>query len=332
MAVFSRSLTLRHHRVVDRLQLGRPSRSATSVDRWNRCYSACAINAGPAHRNGPMRRGLRSSHHRAMPSTPSPSDVKSAPRAWRGQPNVVLICYLVASLLMLSGLAHLGIALASDRPWSGPLSWRKPVTFGLSFGSTLASVTWVVSMLPDGTRARIPLLAVLAGDCVLEVLGITVQAWRHVPSHFNKETAFDAAVANALAAGGAVLVVVLVALGVSTWRSSCHVVPSLRLGVRAGFGILMAGLASGIAMVVRGVTLLGQGAVDGRWNDVAYAEAGFIKGFHGVTLHAVLVLPAMAFSLGQIHLSERARVRIMVTAVALYCVTAVAVLVYDMVG
>ncbi|MGH3355915.1 MAG: hypothetical protein ACRDOJ_08445 [Nocardioidaceae bacterium] len=256
----------------------------------------------------------------------------SVRRAWPRQPAVARVCYLISAVLVFSGLVHLGIALVSDRPWAGPLSWRKPTTFGLSFGTTLASVTWVVSLLPGVTRSRTTLLGILAADCVLEVLGITVQAWRNVPSHFNKETTFDAAVANALAAGGGVLVIVLGTLAVGAWRSSRELRPSLRLGLRAGFGLLAAGLASGVAMIVRGVSLLGQGAADGRWDDPAYAEAGFVKDFHAVTLHAVLLLPALAVLLGHIISKERARTRVMTAAVALYCVAAVAVLVRTLGG
>src|SRR5262245_53149164 len=44
-------------------------------------------------------------------------------------------------------------------PWYGPVSWRNPVTFGTV------------------------LLLVFAADCAVEVGGITLQAWRRVPSH-----------------------------------------------------------------------------------------------------------------------------------------------------
>jgi hypothetical protein len=43
--------------------------------------------------------------------------------------------YWCAALLVLSGLFHVGAFLADGGPWEGPLSWRKPITFGLSSGS-----------------------------------------------------------------------------------------------------------------------------------------------------------------------------------------------------
>lgn len=47
-------------------------------------------------------------------------------------------------------------------------------------------------------------LVVFAVDGVVEVGGITLQAWRHVPSHLNRETPFNSAVSTVLAAGGGV--------------------------------------------------------------------------------------------------------------------------------
>src|SRR3954449_6962335 len=119
--------------------------------------------------------------------------------AVRRQRPVEKACYLIAAALVLVGIAHLGVALALPRPWDGPLSWRKPVTFGVSFGTVLASVTWVTSYLRLTDRTRAVLLGVFAADCVVEVTGIAVQAWRHVPSHFNPVGPLSAVVAFSLA-------------------------------------------------------------------------------------------------------------------------------------
>ena len=82
----------------------------------------------------------------------------------RRQRPVEKACYLIAVVLVLVGVAHLGVALALPRPWLGPLSWRKPVTFGVSFGTVLASITWVTSYLRLADRTRTVLLAVFAAD------------------------------------------------------------------------------------------------------------------------------------------------------------------------
>jgi hypothetical protein len=55
--------------------------------------------------------------------------------------------YRVAAVLFASGLFHLVVFAVDGGPWEGPVSWRKPVTFGLSFGLTLATYAWVGARL-----------------------------------------------------------------------------------------------------------------------------------------------------------------------------------------
>jgi hypothetical protein len=245
-------------------------------------------------------------------------DVRRELAAARG---VERACYLVGAVLIGSGLAHLVVAAADPRPWDGPLSWRKAVTFGLSFGTTLVAITWVSASLRLTDPVRRRLLLVFAADCVVEVTGITVQAWRHVPSHFNTETPFDTVVAMSLALGGAVLVAVLGAMAVTALRGRVDGPPSVRLAVAAGFALLMAGLGAGVAMIVRGETLIGAGH-----RTEAYDTAGYLKWFHAVTLHAVLVLPALAWLLARLDLTERTRIKLVAAATISYVVVAAVVL------
>jgi hypothetical protein len=247
-------------------------------------------------------------------------------RSFGGLRRAERVAWLVGAVLVASGLVHLAIAAGSDRPWDGPLSWRKPATFGLSFGLTLISVAWVTRGLRLSARARAVLLGVFTVDCGVEVLGITVQAWRHVPSHFNTETPFDATVAFSLAAGGAVLVAVLGTFAVTAFRGRVDGPPSVRLALRAGFGLLLAGLAAGVAMIARGEILIRSGN-----RTAGYDDAGFLKLFHGVTLHAVLVLPLLAWWLGRRPMDERRRIRAVAGASAGYVLAAVAVLIFSLV-
>src|ERR1700760_290947 len=124
------------------------------------------------------------------------------------------LCYAVGAALIVSGLAHLAVLIVGGGTWFGPVSFRKPMTFGLSFGLTLITIAWVSSYLPLGPRLRRWSLGAFMVACVAEVALITVQAWRHVPSHFDMATPFDSVVARVLAAGGAVLVAVIAVLTV----------------------------------------------------------------------------------------------------------------------
>ncbi|MFD4556153.1 hypothetical protein ACFWP5_17855 [Streptomyces sp. NPDC058469] len=225
------------------------------------------------------------------------------------------LCHVIGALLILSGLVHLVVFAVDGGPWYGPVSWRKPVTFGLSFGATLIAVTWVTSYLRVGARLRTVLLVVFAADCVVEVGGITLQAWRRVPSHLDMETPFDTAVSMTLAVGGGVLVVLLTVFAAASFRHRPTGPTGMALAVRSGFAILLVALASGAAMIARGVVLARTGH-----QEAAYHSTAPLKPLHGVSLHAVLVLPALAWLLSRTSWSEAVRRRTVTVAVGCYVV------------
>jgi hypothetical protein len=245
--------------------------------------------------------------------------------AWSRGRRIERFCYGLGAVLICAGLFHLVVFAVDGGPWYGPVSWRKPATFGLSFGLTLIAVAWVASYLPIGGRGRALLLGVFAADCVVEVGGITLQAWRHVPSHLNRETAFNSAVSTVLAAGGAVLVVVLGFLAVTAFRANPGIPASMRLGLRAGFVSLMIGLATGAAMIARGAAEVGAGH-----QQQAYHDLGFLKPVHGVSLNGVLVLPALAWLSSRTAWDEARRTRVVAIAAAGYGLAIAAALAYSL--
>ncbi|MGH8861352.1 MAG: hypothetical protein ACRDVG_09000 [Jatrophihabitantaceae bacterium] len=236
-------------------------------------------------------------------------------------------CYTVGAVVLASGLVHIGVFLVRGGPWLGPVSLRKAVTFGLSFGLTVLSMTAVRRLLGESTRASARALAVFVAACVVEVVLVTMQAWRRVPSHFNRDTAFDSAVSTVLAAGGAAIVITSVVLTVVALRARGTASPIVALGVRAGLMIFLAALGVGAAMIARGVTLQREG------NDFAADHhAGSLKPAHAAPMHAVLVLPLIAWLLGEGSWSERDRARLLWTAISGYVVTVLAVLVESIAG
>jgi hypothetical protein len=273
-------------------------------------------SSAPVRRELGLSSALADRHHHAV--------WRAALRRWYlAQGRVEQICYVIGAVLIASGGLHLVIAGLDDRPWSGPLSWRKPATFGVSFGLTLVAITWLSSYLRLSTAARAWLLGIFAADCVVEVLGITVQAWRHLPSHFNTRTPIDASIAYGLAAGGAVLIVVLGVLAVTALRGRIDASPSMRIALRVGFTLLMAGLFSGVAMIVRGTSLIRAGDESG------YSAAGYLKWFHGITLHAVVVLAALAWLLDRSDQSETRRKWVLTAASAVYVTMAILTLTWS---
>ncbi|MEU8143590.1 hypothetical protein [Nonomuraea sp. NPDC048901] len=126
--------------------------------------------------------------------------------------------YVIGLLLIVSGLVHLGVLVLDGGPWDGPVSWRKPFTFGVSFGLSVLSLTWVSQFIR--LRRRNVFLGVFAAASVVEVALISVQAWRGVPSHFNMSTDVDSLIARTLAAGGFTLIAIAIFMTVSAFRPS----------------------------------------------------------------------------------------------------------------
>jgi hypothetical protein len=247
--------------------------------------------------------------------------------SWNQSRPVERLGYLVGACLLASGALHLLLLLAGGLSWEGPLSLRKPATFGLSFGLTLITIVWVASFVPLRPRARTRLLGWFIVACVFETALVTLQAWRGVPSHFNLETTFDSAVARLLAAGGAALVAIIVALTVAAFRPNPAFPMSLRIAIRVGLLVLCGSMAVGGVMIASGMVLVLSGDPQ-----TAYATAGALKPTHAVTMHGVLVLPLLARLLSFSRFSERRQLAVVVVASAGYVLLAVVVAVANVLG
>ena len=223
--------------------------------------------------------------------------------------------YVIGGLLMLSGVIHLAVLLISGGTWEGPVSLRKPMTFGLSFGLTLINVTVIASYMPLKDRSRTLLLGVFTAACVLETVLVSLQAWRGVPSHFNVETPFDAAVAQTLALGGFTLVAVIVLLTVAGFRHRQGLPPLLRLAIRAGLVALVGAQIAGGVMIATGMRL-----VFGGHPQLAYATGGWLKPVHAVLMHGILVLPLLAWLVSTTGWNQRTQSQAVWIGLALYAV------------
>jgi hypothetical protein len=229
--------------------------------------------------------------------------------------------YGVAGVLFASGLVHLGVLVFSGSTWLGPVSFRKPTTFGVSFGLTVGAAVWASGFLRVSERVRAVLLGVLMAASTVEVSLITTQAWRHVPSHFNFETPFDSTVSMTLAGGGFVLIVVIAGFTLAAFRTVYT--PTMQLALRFGFSALMVSLAVGAVMIAKGVIEVRTGHPD-----IAYATAGVLKPAHAVPMHAILIMPGLSWLLSRTSWTEHRQLSLMRSAAAAYAVLIVGTIIY----
>jgi hypothetical protein len=211
--------------------------------------------------------------------------------------------YLVGSALILVGAGHLIAWLLVGGAWAGPISFRKPTTFGVSFGLTTITLAWVAGQLRISERTGWLLLGPLAAADTYEVVWVAVQRWRGVASHFNFDTGLDTWLFLAGGVAIAVTVMVIVVLAVLAF-TAMQALPSMALAIRAGLLILLVAQGVGGWMIQHGVGPASDGATTGL---TTFGPAGVMKVPHAVGIHAIQVLPALAWLLSFAAIDERQR-------------------------
>src|SRR6266536_231240 len=223
---------------------------------------------------------------------------------WQQARPAQRFAYLVGGALILVGLAHLVAWLAVGGAWQGPVSFRKPTTFGISFGLTTITLAWVTGHLRISDRTRWLLLGPLAAADTTEVAWVSTQRWRGVASHFNFATTLDTSLFLLGAAAIAVTVTAILALTVLAF-TAMRAAPSMALAVRVGLLILLVAQGVGGWMIGHGVGPASDGVTAGL---TTFGPAGVMKVPHAVVMYAIQVLPALAWLLGFAALPERRRV------------------------
>ena len=224
--------------------------------------------------------------------------IHSAPR--RAEATQLFV-YIIGGLLLASGLLHVAVWMVDPSNWEGPVSWRKPILFGLSGGVTVISVGWLIGKLPR-QRFDAILFSVFATAMLIEVALITLQQWRGVASHFNRATPFDAAMLSWIEA---LITLVTLILAILTYRSFGRLTTPLdmTLAIRSGMACLLLACLLGFVLVAYGNRQLAAG-----YPPEKFGPAGVMKFPHGMPLHAIQFLPMLAWLMRRIGVMQTTRV------------------------
>jgi hypothetical protein len=268
-------------------------------------------------------RPARLPHRSPTPTDPAATplrigSVRAAVRGWWAEARgYQRLAYLVGAGLIVIGLAHAVLWALAGGSASGALSWRKPTTFGLSFGLTTVTLAWVATYLP--VRPRVGWLAagLLGAAVTYEVAWVAVQHARGVPSHFNNTTVLD----ERLYVGGAVMVavaiLVIAAMTLAAFLRTTALAP-MALAIRAGLVGLLAAQATGLWMLLHGQALLDADADPVTQSMSTYGAAGQMKSAHAVPMHAIQVLAGLAWLLSRSGLPQRRQTQLVALAVVGY--------------
>jgi hypothetical protein len=234
---------------------------------------------------------------------------------WREARPYQRLGYLIGGALVVVGLAHLVAWLVVGGAWAGPVSFRKPTTFGISFGLTTVTMAWVAGQLRISDRTGWLLLVPLVVADTSEVIWVSLQRWRGVAAHFNDDTTLDnllfVLMGGVAVAVAATVILVVAVLSFTAMRAS----PSMALAIRAGLLILLVAQVVGGWMIQHGLGLAEEGATDGL---TTFGAAGVMKVPHAVAIHGIQVLPALAWLLSFAALTEPRRVGLVRVAVVGY--------------
>ena len=239
-------------------------------------------------------------------------------------------------LVMLAVLAGTLVGLAVDpRIITGAPAWLKPAKFAASIAIYTFTLAWIFTLIPEWRRTRRIVERTTAVTLVLEIVIISLQAFRGTTSHFNVGTVLDGVFFTIM--GVAILVQTLSTIAVATalWR---HQFADRALGwaLRLGMTITIVGALSGglmtrptaqqldaaragARMTVAGAHTVGgpdggPGVPGTGWS----TEHGDLRVPHFLGLHALQVLPIVALVLRRQRLAEIVRVRLILIASASY--------------
>lgn len=194
----------------------------------------------------------------------------------------------MTTLLFASGVFHAALYAIQGASWEGPLSLRKPTLFGISGGMTVLSITWLMTQLRRQKFDRW-IANTFALALVIEVGLITLQYWRGQASHFNHSTGFNMLIELGMLGLILFATVQLMYLTVRTaWLRDID--PGMAVAIRGGMCLLLLSCGLGIATSVLGEINIAAGRSAEYWG-----KAGVLKFPHGAALHAIQLLPLIAW-------------------------------------
>jgi len=253
-------------------------------------------------------------------------------------------------LLMLPALA-IAIAgmLLDPRIITDAPAWLKPAKFAVSIAIYVFTLAWAFTLIPGWRKTRRVVGWATAITMVLEFAIIALQAYRGTTSHFNFSTPLNGVLFIIMGVAIVAQTFISIAVAVAFWRQRFEDPAmgwALRLGMiitivgalSAGFmthpsAAQLAGAHAGQGMPIMGAHTVG--APDGGsglsgtgWS----TEHGDLRIPHFIGLHALQVLPLIAFMMRRRRLSSDTRVRLTLTAAGSYFTLVVLLLIQALRG
>ncbi|HUL32682.1 MAG TPA: hypothetical protein VL128_02255 [Candidatus Eisenbacteria bacterium] len=261
----------------------------------------------------------------------------SAPLTFTGLLMLPLLAFAIAGLFI-------DPRIITDAP-----AWLKPAKFVVSIAIYVFTLAWAFTLIPGWRKTRLVVGWATSIAMVLEFMIIALQAYRGTTSHFNFSTPLNSVLFIIMGVAIVLQTFISITVAVAFWRQRFED-PAMGWALRFGMiitiiGALSAGFMThptavqlaaahgGQAMPIMGAHTVG--APDGGpglpgtgWS----TEHGDLRIPHFIGLHALQVLPLIAFVVRRPRLSSDTRVRLTLTAAGSYFTLVVLLLVQALRG
>jgi hypothetical protein len=191
--------------------------------------------------------------------------------------------------------------------------WIKPIKFLISSAIYL----WTFAFVLDNLKLYKPLRVTRYGfwlsfSMFIEVALIIYQASRGVKSHFNISSSFDIIIFNIMGAFILINTVVLILICIDFFRLKTNINSAFLWSIRLGIIlILLASFEAGFMLKINAHTVGakdgGEGLVFLNWS----TKFGDLRVAHFVGMHAIQILPLIAFSLKKFEIPETRKLNIL---------------------
>ena len=212
--------------------------------------------------------------------------------------------HLLISGIVLTGLGlfHVVVWLILGGEWEGPISWRKPILFGVSTGLTLISIGCFFDLLRPTTTDPW-LIKILSFALVAEVTLITIQQWRGQASHFNHDSTLNTWIEYSMTILIVLATLILIQITCRTF-SFLNTASDLQYAIRAGMAFLIISCIIGFFVLWNGNYQLQAGR-----DPSNFGKAGVTKFPHGVAIHSLQFFPCICLLFAKLGLTMRERRR-----------------------
>lgn len=205
------------------------------------------------------------------------------------------LCFVTAANVGLA-VVFTGLMAIDGRTLLGRNVWTKPWKFATSIAIFTATMAWILPSLSLNDRAERVVTATIAGAMMIEILLISTQAARGVPSHFNTRTSLDSTIFMIM---GITITFSSLAVAYTLWRvirTPPPLSPAYRWGIILGMGLFVITSFEGWLMIAQeghavGAPNDGVGLPLVNWS----LTGGDLRIAHLIGLHALQVLPLTGY-------------------------------------